>query len=207
MNFHIVYNSFETQGRDYIGKHSTSNPYDEYLGSFSDPSFQPEQKIVIAYANSIEGAVWLERMFQKVFNVVEDEQYVNKSFQTSTKFHYDWTGRRRSDQNRENVSKGLKGKPKSEEHKAKLRKPKSEQHRRNVALSRAGMKLSPEHCEAIRRGNTGKKRSSEFKQQQSERMLGVNTWTTGAKWYHNENGETRRFREPPPEGWKPGRKP
>jgi hypothetical protein len=88
--FHTVYNSFESnpQGRDYIGKHSTDNLSDGYLGSYRDESFNPDAKIVFAYAKTKEGAVWLEIMFQKVFGVVEDPQFANKSYQTSTKFSY-----------------------------------------------------------------------------------------------------------------------
>lgn len=86
--FHTVYNSFESKvnGRDYIGKHSTGDPYDDYLGSYRDDSFEPDVKIVIAYAKTPQGAVWLEERFQKVFNVVEDPQFANKSYQTSDKF-------------------------------------------------------------------------------------------------------------------------
>ena len=86
--FHTVYNSFESApgGRDYIGKHSTEDPYDDYLGSFKDKSFKPDDKIVFAYSKTKEGAVWLEVMFQRVFGVVEDPQFANKSYQTSDKF-------------------------------------------------------------------------------------------------------------------------
>ena len=86
--FHTVYNSFESRpdGRDYIGKHSTEDPYDDYLGSYKDDSFGPDAKIVIAYAKTPQGAVWLEERFQKVFNVVSDSQFANRSYQTSDKF-------------------------------------------------------------------------------------------------------------------------
>lgn len=86
--FHTVYNSFEAKpkGRDYIGKHSTNDPYDDYLGSYRDDSFNPNGKIVIAYATTPQGAVWLEERFQRVFNVVEDPQFANQSYQTSDKF-------------------------------------------------------------------------------------------------------------------------
>ena len=90
--FHTVYNSFESgpDGRDYIGKHSTEDPYDDYLGSYKDDSFDPDAKIVIAYAKTPQGAVWLEERFQKVFNVVSDVQFANRSYQTGNGF--DTTG-------------------------------------------------------------------------------------------------------------------
>jgi hypothetical protein len=86
--FHTVYNSFESQpgGRDYIGKHSTNDPHDNYLGSSRDKSSTPDNKIVIAYAKTAQGAVWLEEQFQRVFDVVENPQFANKSYQTSDKF-------------------------------------------------------------------------------------------------------------------------
>jgi hypothetical protein len=88
--FHTVYNSYEEgpNGRDYIGKHSTNDPDDGYLGSFKDKTFCPSDKINIIYAKTAEGAIWLEIQFQKVFKVVEDPQFANKSYQTSTKFSY-----------------------------------------------------------------------------------------------------------------------
>ena len=88
--YHTVYNSYETKpnGRDYIGKHSTDDPYDDYKGSFADKEFDPDSKIVFAYAKTAEGALWLEIQFQKVFNVVEDPQFANRTYQTSTGFYY-----------------------------------------------------------------------------------------------------------------------
>ena len=94
-NFHAVYVSFEENpnSKDYVGKHSSCDPYDSYMGSFSDKDFNPSQKILLGYATTAEGAVWLEMQWQRVLNVVEDPQYVNQSYQTSTGF--DTTGRKR----------------------------------------------------------------------------------------------------------------
>jgi len=90
--FHTVYNSFEEKisGRDYIGKHSTQNPYDNYLGSFVDDSFCPDSKIVLGYSKTAEGAVWMEIQWQRILIVAEDPQFANKTYQTSEKF--DCTG-------------------------------------------------------------------------------------------------------------------
>ena len=90
--FHTAYNSYESKpgGRDYIGKHSTEDPYDDYKGSFKDKEFDPDSKIVMAYAKTAEGAVWFEINFQNVFDVVLDPQYANQVKQTSTGF--DTTG-------------------------------------------------------------------------------------------------------------------
>ena len=86
--FHTVYNSYESKnnGRDYLGKHSTYNPYDDYRGSFRDESFDPDDKIIIGYSKTPEGAVWLEIQYQRAFKVVENPQFANQSYQTSDKF-------------------------------------------------------------------------------------------------------------------------
>jgi hypothetical protein len=89
--FHTVYDSYDsyeskTNGRDYLGKHSTDNPYDDYRGSFKDKSFDPDSKIIIGYSKTPEGAVWLEIQYQRAFKVVDDPQFANLSYQTSDKF-------------------------------------------------------------------------------------------------------------------------
>jgi hypothetical protein len=86
--FHTVYNSYESKnnGRDYLGKHSTGNPYDDYLGSFKDELFDPDDKIIVGYSKTPEGAVWLEIQYQRAFKVVENPQFANQSYQTSDKF-------------------------------------------------------------------------------------------------------------------------
>lgn len=49
MMWHIVYLSYESKpgGRSYIGKHSTNDLYDGYLGSFSDEHFDPDSRITL----------------------------------------------------------------------------------------------------------------------------------------------------------------
>jgi hypothetical protein len=94
--FHTVYDSFESRvgGRDYIGKHTTGDPYDDYRGSFKDESFDPDDKIVIGYSKTPEGAVWLEIQYQRAFKVAEDPQFANQSYQTSDKFVTGFAGER-----------------------------------------------------------------------------------------------------------------
>ena len=84
--YHTIYLSFEEDGRDYIGKHSTNNPYDGYLGSFKDNTFDPTNKIILEYATTEEGAIRAEMRWQRVFNVVEDPQFANQSYQNTSKF-------------------------------------------------------------------------------------------------------------------------
>jgi hypothetical protein len=84
--FHTIYLSFEEDGRDYIGKHTTNNPYDDYLGSFKDDTFDPTNKIILEYAATEEGAIEAEIRWQKVFSVVANPQFANKAYQTKSSF-------------------------------------------------------------------------------------------------------------------------
>jgi hypothetical protein len=130
--YHFVYLSFEESpnGRNYIGKRSTSTLEDGYLGSFKDDSFSPSHRIILGFYKTSEAAIQAEIQFQRVLNVVEDPSYANRSFQTSTKFYYDRTGEKR---------------PHTEETKEKLRKPKPE----SVKEKLRGQKRSAETRQKI----------------------------------------------------------
>jgi hypothetical protein len=92
---HIVYLSYEEgkNGRSYIGKHSTLDLHDGYLGSYKDAEFSPVGKIVLGYYKSAESAIAAEIQWQRVFDVVQDSSFANRAFQTST--GWDTTGRKR----------------------------------------------------------------------------------------------------------------
>lgn len=108
-NWHIVYLSFESRqtGRDYIGKHSTKNLHDGYLGSYHDLSFNPESRIILGYYKSAQAAVIAEIQWQRVFRVVENPQFANKSYQTSEGF--DTTGYKFSDDHSKKLSEKVSG--------------------------------------------------------------------------------------------------
>lgn len=200
--FHTVYCSFESKsnGRDYLGKHSSDDPYDDYLGSFYDETFNPDDKIILAYSNTAEGAVWLEIMFQKVFRVAENPTFANQSYQTSTGFD-------------------VTGVPKSEEHKRKISEAVSgEKHPFFGKPSpRRGVTLTEETREKISEGLRGKKRSLESRQKQSKTVAGPNNPLYGKTgdqhpcyglqwWFNPTKGEARKFKECPGPEWRPGRK-
>lgn len=94
--YHTVYLSYEEgpNGRNYIGKHSTDNPYDSYLGSCLDPTFSPKGKIILGVYKTAQAAVAAEIQWQKSLNVVSDPTFANQAFQTAT--GYDTTGRKRA---------------------------------------------------------------------------------------------------------------
>jgi hypothetical protein len=86
--WHIVYVSYESSstGRDYVGKHSTTNLHDGYLGSYADVKFNPDSRIILGYYKTSEAAVAAEIQWQRVLGVVSDPQYANRSYQTAKGF-------------------------------------------------------------------------------------------------------------------------
>lgn len=114
--FHTAYNSYESKpnGRDYIGKHSSEDPYDDYRGSYGDGAFEPDSKIVMAYSKTAEGAVWFEINFHKVFKVARDPQFVNRATQTATKF--DRTGASNTLEQNKKIGEALRGLMSGDKH-------------------------------------------------------------------------------------------
>lgn len=101
--YHFVYLSYEENTeKNYIGKRSSLNPYDNYLGSFSDKSFHPTHKIILGYYKTSQEALVGEIMWQRVFNVKDDKSFANQVYQTSKKF--DCTGRKHTLNTKEKMS-------------------------------------------------------------------------------------------------------
>ena len=94
--YHYVYYSYEEWGRGYIGRRKSDCYPDEdveYLGSFSDASFFPTQKIILGIFNSIEEASEAEVLLHEFFEVDRNPHFANIAKQTSKKFCYDCTGK------------------------------------------------------------------------------------------------------------------
>jgi hypothetical protein len=189
--FHTVYNSFESgpSGRDYIGKHSTDDPYDDYRGSFKDKSFNPDNKIVIAYATSPEGAVWLEQRFQKVFNVVEDNQFANRSYQTSSGF--DTTG-----------TKWVRTQEQIENLKRSFNKPETKAKRSVANRGENNPRYGVREEEEAKKARLAK--VSEY-YSTPEGFQTASIKTLGTVWYHLPDGTEKRFRKDPGFPWILGR--
>lgn len=86
--WHYVYYSYEPWGRGYIGKRScrVSPEADPYMGSFSDKSFRPTEKIVIAIFETAEAALQAEVLLHNFYQVDRNPHFANRSRQTSTGF-------------------------------------------------------------------------------------------------------------------------
>jgi hypothetical protein len=192
--FHTAYNSYESKlnGRDYIGKHSTEDPYDDYKGSFKDKEFDPDSKITMAYAKTAEGAVWFEINFQNVFEVVLDPQYANQVKQTSTGF--DTTGRNQTDE-----AKKKMGEAKTGEKNPNFGKTPSEKTKQKIKEGNTGKTRTEETKQLMSVSQTGKKLTAKTKQLLRDSKK-------GRKHYVNSAGETRMSRESPGPEWQLGRR-
>ena len=88
--YHYVYYSYEEWGRGYIGSRTCKClPKEDikYLGSFSDKSFKPTQKIILKSDYSTrEEAYADEIILQEHYKVVENPHFANRAYQTSTSF-------------------------------------------------------------------------------------------------------------------------
>jgi hypothetical protein len=170
--FHTAYNSYEAKlnGRDYIGKHSTEDPYDNYLGTFKDKSFDPDAKIIMAYSKTPEGASWFEINFHNVFNVARDPQFVNRAKQTSTKF--DRTGVSNTFEQNQKISEALVGVSNTPEQNQKI----SEALKGLMVGEKHpgyGKPRSEETKQKIRNKKTGIPHSKEAKKKMSEAHIGI----------------------------------
>jgi hypothetical protein len=197
MNYHVVYLSFEEspQGRVYIGKHSSEDPYDKYLGSFHDKTFKPTSKIILEYSKTEEGAILAEMRWQRVFSVAENPDFANKAYQTSTGFQFR-ESRTKSEEECRKLSESLRGE-------------KNPMHGRVGELNPMyGRKHPPEIIQLLEKlaqerakdlewlrkvSKKGKKEKESTRQKKREVVRG--------NWWTSPDGELKRSIESPGEGW------
>lgn len=204
--FHTVYNSYESKPgeRDYIGKHSTEDPYDGYKGSFVDTDFNPDSKIVMAYAKTAQGASWFEINFHNVFDVVRDPKYANRSKATSTGFDRTGATYSHSEETKQKMSEDREGEKhplfgKKGEDNPNYGKKRTDETKNQIKEAATGRIHTGETKQKLREANTGERNPNYGK-----RGEGVTNF--GRKWYVNEIGEVQISKEPPGPEWQVGRK-
>jgi hypothetical protein len=225
--YHFLYVSFEEtpNGRNYVGAHSTDDLNDGYLGSFSDTTFNPTDKIIIGFFNSRKSLLLAEGKLQKALNVVESQEFANKSYQTSDRFC-------------------TAGVPLTDDHKEKIRKSNIETFKNNIEERKR-------RSERVKGDNNPSRRFPETDEQKASRVTKVKqAWSdpslrerhsdlqkqlqnkpevkikrsnsikkaldndaersrrklesAGRRWYSNKEGERKFAKELPGDGWKLG---
>ena len=83
--YYYTYYTYEEWGRGYIGcRGSKVQPEQDikYMGSFTDKTFKPTQKIILHEYNTREEALTDEILLQRFFTVASNPHFANKSYQT-----------------------------------------------------------------------------------------------------------------------------
>jgi len=80
--FNYVYLSYEDGGRKYIGSrtcYDCTPEEDPYLGSYSDKTFHPTKKEILAVCDTRGEANLIEEILLLHFNVYYDNSYANQA--------------------------------------------------------------------------------------------------------------------------------
>lgn len=191
-----VYYSYEEWGRGYIGSRSQDPEGDDYMGSFTDPTFQPTHKIVLAEFDDYKDALAVEIELHEFYDVARNPHFANRCRATSTGFSRQ--GVECSDETRRLMSENNYSR--TEEAKERKRGDNNPMRRPEVAAkckgnkSRTGMTNTLESNQ--RRSETLKGR--QFKEETLDRMAKS---ATGR--FLITDGETRKWcRGEVPEGWR-----
>jgi hypothetical protein len=181
--YYYTYYSYEEWGMGYIGSRGCKCLPEEdinYFGSFKDKAFKPTQKIILKddYATR-EEAYADEIILQGYYSVVENQHFVNRAYQTSTKFSIkglsSWSkGKKFTEEHRKKISESTKGKSKTITEK-----------RKNSTIIRA----------KARTGKPGHKHSEETKRKISEATQGRVPWNKGIKNINTSGGKNPRAKK------------
>jgi hypothetical protein len=155
-------------GRDYIGSRfgpkvmpcGDPNEVDvKYLGSFSDDTFEPIEKIILLYfhASKNKRAQKAEGYLHEIWQVRDNLHFANKGHANE---EFSFAGRKHSNKSKIKISESLK---------KRLEEPLLRQKWSNA---QKGKKLSEETKLKISRATTGKKKSEETKLNMSKAQKG-----------------------------------
>jgi len=176
-----VYYSYEEWGRGYIGVKFNSDPEtDGYYGTYYDKAFSPTQKTVLGCFETKEEALEAEVILHRFFQVDRNPDFANQSRQASTKFFYDSSGRKHSEETKRKIG---------ESNKRAMLGVTGPDH------NRWGKKHSAETKEKIRQKALGRKHTEETKKKLCKRkpgrenQVGERAPSFGLRWWVNKSGE------------------
>lgn len=185
---HSVYKTINlTNQKYYIGKHSSEDPNDEYLGSglalqraIKKHGLENFKKEVLHLYESEVEAYNKEREILEELDGVKDPLCYNLCY-GGVGF---WKGATHSAEAKDKISEGNKGKVRTNEAKQKYSAskkgiPKSDIHKQRLSEVNLGKTLDEDTRKKISESNTGQKRSAEFCENQSKRQEGKAFWPKG----------------------------
>lgn len=164
----------QINGKIYIGKHSTDNLDDGYMGSGilickAEQKYGIENftKEYLAFCDTEEKLNWFEKFYIKKYKARE----VGYNLTDGGDGHLGFI---MTEETKQKLSEANKGKTLSEETKQKLRKPKTEETKQKISEAKKGKTLSEEH-----------------KQKLSESHKGLTPWNKGKKGLWTDSEETK----------------
>jgi hypothetical protein len=206
MENHYVYYSYEEFGRGYIGCRTCICPPENdnsYLGSYTDKTFNPTNKIILETFSTREEALQAEVNLHKFYQIDKNPHFANRARQKTTRFYYaekkfgennPFYGKKHSGENNP-----FYGKKHSDETKEILRQKTTEIWKKHPHpwINR---KHTEETKVKFRENNKGEKNPNYGKTQSEETKEKVRLTKIGTKLWNN--GERQKFsRECPGEGW------
>jgi hypothetical protein len=202
---YYVYYSYEEWGRGYIGSKPSGSmdpDNDGYFGSFSDPDFNPTEKIILGVYGTPEECLEAEVVLHRLFEVDRNPHFANKAKQTSSGFFYDASGTKNEGSSKARTEANLTNNP--------MKNPQSVQ---KMLDSRMNSDWYENYLES-RRSESSREKSrvsalnqwtNEAREAMSERRRGNGNPCFGKKWWVNSNGETFYQSESPGPDWQRGR--
>jgi len=185
MTNHYVYYSYEEFGRGYIGSRSCGclpEEDKEYLGSFTDSTFTPTGKIVLAVFGTRKEATAAEVVLHDAYDVAKNPEFANRAKQTSEFF--DRTGAKSTAEHCQKIGKANQGRRLTPENIQKRQKTR-------------GAYPSGENHPMYGKTHTDKARDKIKK----ARALQTNIPGKGIFWWEHEDGSFKRCKTCPGEGW------
>ena len=208
---HYVYRSYEPLGRSYIGSRTCKCPIedDSYMGSYTDKTFSPTQKEILAICETRKEALRTEMFFHEMYDVARSPMFANRAKQTGTGFTTQ--GTTPSEETRQKLSEAksgennpMFGKNHAEETRQKISEAKIGENNPQFGKtgedsSRFGKTHTEEAKQKIGKASKGRIPSEETRQKIREKSL-------GSLWYVNSTGETCFCQNSPGPEWQRGRK-
>jgi hypothetical protein len=196
------------------------------MGSFTDETFNPTNKIILETFSTREEALQAEVDLHKFYQVDKNSHFANKARQKTTGFYYSFKGAIRTEEYKKKMSERLKGREIKSEWIVKMKenlkpafgednpfygKSHTEKSRKEISNSLkeyyennshpwVGRKHSEESKAKFRENNKGKNNPNYGKITPTEVRNKIGQSKVGRKLWNN--GEQQKFsKECPGEGW------